>query len=57
MFSNLPVLQKKAATFKKSSAAYRAVAFEDIQRCLDKSSAVDMLSDPYATEEVSRLLT
>lgn len=57
MFSGLPVLHKKTTMFKKNSRAYKALAFEDIQRCLDRSEAVDMLSDPYAAMEMTRLLT
>ena len=57
MFSGLPVLLKKATVFKKNSGAYKALAFEDLQRCLDRSEAVDMLSDPYAAAEMTKLLT
>lgn len=57
MFSGLPVLNKKTTMFNKNSRSFKALTFEDIQRCLDRSDAVDLLSDPYAANEMTRLLT
>ena len=57
MFNNLPVLHKKSTFYNKNSRIIKAIAFEDIFRCLEKADAKKMLNDPYAEQEMKRLLT
>ena len=56
MFRNLPVLNKKSTFYNKSNKIIKAITFEDIYRCLEKTEAKRMLNDTTAEEEMAKLL-
>jgi hypothetical protein len=57
MFKDLPVLHKKATFYNKNASVVKTITFEDVYRCLDKSDAFTMLTDEYAEQTMSKLLT
>lgn len=57
MFNNLPVVNKKPTFYSKSNSIMKAITYEDVYRCLEKTEAKKMLSDTTAEEEMTKLLT
>lgn len=56
MFNNLPVITKKSSIYSKTAKVFKALTYEDIQRCLQRSDALQILSETYSEREMQRLL-
>ena len=56
MFRNLPIFSKKNTFYNKTSKFIKAVTFEDVYRCLEKSEAKKMLTDTTAEAELQKWL-
>jgi len=52
---NVPLLSKKK-TFFKSKEPIKTILFEDIYRCVDRREAEQILTDPFAEDELIKHL-
>ena len=56
MFNNLPVLNHKATFYNNKTKVIKAITFEDVNRCLEKDEAKDLLEDKSAEKELQKLI-